>query len=90
MAETLFIIERFLWHESCGQCTPCREGSGWTKRILRRILDGSGVPEDVGNLRRIAENVTGRTICALGDSVGMVAKAMVEKFPEDFQRRVHG
>src|SRR5207244_2557355 len=41
------IIERFLEHESCGQCTPCREGSGWTKRILRRILDGQGTPEDI-------------------------------------------
>ncbi|HAH05843.1 MAG TPA: NADH-quinone oxidoreductase subunit NuoF [Elusimicrobia bacterium] len=90
MAEALFIIERFLWHESCGQCTPCREGSGWTKRILRRLLEGDGIPEDVGNLRRVAEGVIGRTICALGDTVGMVAKAMVDKFPEDFQRRVHG
>ncbi|MFA6029016.1 MAG: NADH-quinone oxidoreductase subunit NuoF [Elusimicrobiota bacterium] len=88
MVEVLHVIERFLWHESCGQCTPCREGSGWVERILRRILGGGGVPEDKANLVRIGENVTGRVICALGDTVGMVAKAMIEKFPEDFDRRL--
>ncbi|MBI5242926.1 MAG: NADH-quinone oxidoreductase subunit NuoF [Elusimicrobia bacterium] len=89
MVETLHIIERFLRHESCGQCAPCREGSGWVARILSRILEGNGIPEDLGNLSRISGNVAGRVICALGDSVGMAAKAMIEKFPEDFRRRIH-
>ncbi|MFA6092984.1 MAG: NAD(P)H-dependent oxidoreductase subunit E [Elusimicrobiota bacterium] len=87
MVEVLHVIERFLWHESCGQCTPCREGSGWVERILRRMLDGQGMPQDPANLLRIGENITGRVICALGDSVGMAAKSLVEKFPGDFARR---
>jgi NADH-quinone oxidoreductase subunit F len=90
MVEVLRTIEHFLWHESCGQCTPCREGSGWVLRILDRIRSGGGIPSDPDNLRRISENVAGRTICALGDTVGMVAKAMIEKFPEEFRKAAHG
>jgi len=90
MVDVLHVIERFLWHESCGQCTPCREGSGWVTRILARILEGKGGARDPANLARASENITGRVICALGDTVGMVAKAMLDKFPEDFQKRVHG
>ncbi|OGR59337.1 MAG: hypothetical protein A2X36_06515 [Elusimicrobia bacterium GWA2_69_24] len=90
MVEVLRTIEHFLWHESCGQCTPCREGSGWVLRILDRIRSGGGIPSDPDNLCRISENVAGRTICALGDTVGMVAKAMIEKFPEEFRKAAHG
>lgn len=88
MVDVLHIIERFLWVESCGQCTPCREGSGWATRILARIKDGTGDRSDPDNLIRLGENVTGRVICALGDTVGMVATAMVKKFRADFDRRV--
>ncbi|HVE12397.1 MAG TPA: NADH-quinone oxidoreductase subunit NuoF [Elusimicrobiota bacterium] len=88
MAETLFIIERFLAHESCGQCTPCREGSGWTTRILERLLAGGGAPDDPANLLRIGDNITGKVICALGDTVGAVARAYLTKFPDDFKRKV--
>src|SRR5206468_274293 len=71
IVEVIYIIERFLAHESCGQCTPCREGSGWVTRILRRMLDGQGTTEDINNLLRIGDNITGNVICALGDTVGM-------------------
>ena len=81
-------IHRFLTHESCGQCTPCREGSAWTERILERALTGKAVPEDVPNLQRIGENVAGKVICALGETVGVVARAYMSKFPEDFKKRV--
>ncbi len=81
-------IERFLAHESCGQCTPCREGSEWTVRILERILEGQGCPEDIPNLNRTGENITGKVICALGDTVGSVTRAMMKKFPEDFKAGV--
>ncbi len=91
MVEVLYIIERFLWQESCGQCTPCREGSGWVSRILKRILDGEGTPADIDNILRIGENITGTVICALGDTIGPVARAMIQKFRADFDRRVrHG
>jgi len=88
MVEVLHIIERFLWHESCGQCTPCREGSEWLTRILARVLDGRGVATDPANIRRVSENITGKVICALGDTVGMVAQAMLNKFPGDFEARL--
>lgn len=86
MAEVLFIIERFLHRESCGQCTPCREGSAWTERILARFLDGRGTADDLDTLLRVGDNITGKVICALGDTVGMVGRAMIGKFRGDFER----
>ena len=86
MVEVLHVIERFLLHESCGQCTPCREGSRCLHRILSRILSEGAAPGDLENIIRIGENVTGRVICALGDTVGMVAKATATKFKADFER----
>lgn len=84
-------IERFLMHESCGQCTPCREGSNWSERILERMLEGKGQSGDTENLFRVGENITGKVICALGDTVGMVTRAWIGKFPDDFKKRVpHG
>ena len=88
MAQVAHNIERFLAHESCGQCTPCREGSEWTVRILERILEGGGQKEDIKNLERIGENITGKVICALGDTVGLATRAFIKKFPQDFE--IHG
>ncbi|MBI3288534.1 MAG: NADH-quinone oxidoreductase subunit NuoF [Elusimicrobia bacterium] len=81
-------IERFLTHESCGQCTPCREGSSWSERILERMLRGKGDADDAANLARMGENITGKVICALGDTVGMVTRAYITKFPDDFKKRM--
>jgi NADH-quinone oxidoreductase subunit F len=81
-------IERFLAHESCGQCTPCREGSYWSEEILERMLHGGGTVEDMPNLTRVGENITGKVICALGDTVGVVTRAYMSKFPEDFKKRI--
>ena len=80
-------IERFLAHESCGQCTPCRQGSFWHERILERALSGGGTAEDLVALERAGENITGQVICALGDTVGVVTRALMKKFPEDFKSR---
>ena len=88
MAMVAHNIERFLAHESCGQCTPCREGSEWTTRILERMLEGGGDPADLPNLERVGENITGKVICALGDTVGVIARSYMKKFPEDFKKRV--
>ena len=88
MVDVLYIIERFLWNESCGQCTPCREGSGWATRVLERMRSGHGDAGDPDNLLRIGENITGKVICALGDTVGMVALAMIKKFRADFEKRL--
>jgi NADH-quinone oxidoreductase subunit F len=81
-------IERFLAHESCGQCTPCREGSDWSERILERVLEGGGEERDVDNLARVGDNITGKVICALGDTVGMVLKGYIGRYPDDFKKRV--
>jgi len=80
-------IERFLAHESCGQCTPCRQGSYWHERILERGLSGGGTSEDLAALERAGENITGKVICALGDTVGVVTRALMKKFPEDFKAK---
>ncbi|MBI4348251.1 MAG: NADH-quinone oxidoreductase subunit NuoF, partial [Elusimicrobia bacterium] len=88
MVKVLFIIERFLWHESCGQCTPCREGSGWVTRILRRLVDSGGYAGDVENVLRIGGNITGTPICALGETIGPVAKSIIGKFRQEFDARI--
>ncbi len=80
-------IERFLAHESCGQCTPCRQGSHWHERILERGLSGGGTAEDLATLERAGENITGKVICALGDTVGVVVRALMKKFPDDFKAK---
>src|SRR5438270_3024343 len=80
-------INEFYAHESCGQCTPCREGALWTKRITDRMLLGGGVMQDPGTLRTIADNIAGRTICAFGEACAWPTQSFVEKFPEDFAAR---
>jgi NADH-quinone oxidoreductase subunit F len=78
----------FYAHESCGQCTPCREGTSWMSKILRRIEVGQGTPEDIDTLLNVAKNATGTTICVLSDSAGAPITSWVNKFPEDVERLV--
>jgi NADH-quinone oxidoreductase subunit F len=78
----------FYAHESCGQCTPCREGTSWMVKILRRIEAGHGTPEDVDTLLAAAKNATGTTICVLSDSAGAPITSWINKFPEDVERLV--
>ncbi len=85
MFDTLRNIVHFYAHESCGQCTPCRVGTSWMKRILDRIADGRGVPEDVDNLYDIAQNMLGRTICPLGDAAAMPVMSFLKKFRSEFE-----
>jgi NADH-quinone oxidoreductase subunit F len=77
-------INEFYAHESCGQCTPCREGSLWMKKITERMLDGGGVTEDPRTLKTIGDNIAGRTICAFGEACAWPTQSFVEKFPEEF------
>ena len=79
-------INEFYAHESCGQCTPCREGSLWMKKITERMLKGGGVTEDPRTLKTIGDNIAGRTICAFGEACAWPTQSFVEKFPEDFAR----
>jgi NADH-quinone oxidoreductase subunit F len=77
-------IMKFFAHESCGQCTPCREGTGWLYRMVHRIENGQGRPEDIELLNNVAFNIKGRTICALGEAAAMPVEAMIKNFREEF------
>jgi NADH-quinone oxidoreductase subunit F len=87
MVWTLNNINKFYAHESCGQCTPCREGSLWMKKITDRMLRGGGVTEDPRTLKTIGDNIAGRTICAFGEACAWPTQSFVEKFPEEFAAR---
>jgi NADH-quinone oxidoreductase subunit F len=80
-------INEFYAHESCGQCTPCREGSLWMKKITDRMLRGGGVVEDPKTLKTIGDNIAGRTICAFGEACAWPTQSFVQKFPEEFAAR---
>ncbi len=85
MVRLLQIMLRFYHHESCGQCTPCRDGTGWMHRILDRIVAGEGRPEDIERLYYIAKYNDGTTICGLGDAAGYAASGMLDKFRDEFE-----
>jgi NADH-quinone oxidoreductase subunit F len=87
MVGTLNNINAFYAHESCGQCTPCREGSLWMQKITDRMLRGGGVTEDPKTLKTIGDNIAGRTICAFGEACAWPTQSFVEKFPEEFADR---
>jgi NADH-quinone oxidoreductase subunit F len=80
-------INEFYAHESCGQCTPCREGALWMKKITDRMLLGGGVMQDPATLKTVADNIAGRTICAFGEACAWPTQSFVDKFPEDFAAR---
>lgn len=89
IVRALYVVTRFYHHESCGQCTPCREGTGWLEKILKRILEGNGRQEDVDNLVSIANNISGNTICPLGDAAAFPVQSYVKKFRDEFEYHVH-
>jgi NADH-quinone oxidoreductase subunit F len=78
----------FYFEESCGQCTPCREGTGWLYRIIHRIENGEGRQEDLDLLLDLADNIQGRTICALGDAAAMPVRAFVKVYRDEFQHHI--
>ncbi len=84
MVRMLQRISRFYFAESCGQCTPCREGTGWLYRVVTRIVDGQGRPEDLELLESVAGNIAGRTICALGDAAAMPVQGMLRHYRHEF------
>ncbi len=84
MVKVLQRISRFYFSESCGQCTPCREGTGWMYRVVTRIVDGQGRPEDLELLDRVAGNIMGRTICALGDASAMPVQSFIKHYRHEF------
>jgi NADH-quinone oxidoreductase subunit F len=87
MVWTLNNINEFYAHESCGQCTPCREGSLWMQKITDRMLLGGGVVQDPETLKNVADNIAGRTICAFGEACAWPTQSFVEKFKDEFAAR---
>jgi NADH-quinone oxidoreductase subunit F len=91
MVQCLERLAYFYFEESCGQCTPCREGTGWLYRIIHRIEHGEGRAEDLDLLLSLADNIQGRTICALGDAAAMPVRAFIRHFRQEFEHHVeHG
>ncbi|NJL25272.1 MAG: NADH-quinone oxidoreductase subunit F, partial [Calothrix sp. SM1_5_4] len=85
MVDMLDVLMHFYHHESCGQCTPCREGTGWLAKIMHRIKDGHGETKDIDLLKTVAERMMGKTICALSDAAAMPAISFVTKFRDEFE-----
>jgi NADH-quinone oxidoreductase subunit F len=85
MVSVLRRISRFYHSESCGQCTPCREGTGWLHRMLNRIIDGQGQPEDIDRLLGVANKIEGHTICALGDAAAWPVQSFLKHFGHEFE-----
>lgn len=83
-------LMQFYRHESCGQCTPCREGSAWLLRTVKKIADGQGTMEDLNNLHDIANNIMGNTICAFGEGTAMPALGFVKRYRKDFEAYIRG
>ena len=83
-------ITKFYAHESCGQCTPCREGCRWMEDIIHRIEDGHGREQDLGLLLEVADNIAGKTLCALGDAAAGPVSSFVKKFRADFEAHIRG
>lgn len=89
MVDTLYRISEFYKEESCGQCTPCREGTGWLVRLLHRIKSGHGEPGDVEKLVNVANKIEGRTICALGEAAAWPVQSFVKHFFHEFEYFIH-
>jgi NADH-quinone oxidoreductase subunit F len=88
MVKSLARLSYFYTHESCGQCTPCREGTGWLYRVVNRIEHGEGRADDLALLDSVAESIMGRTICALGDAAAMPVRGMLKHFRDEFAHHV--
>ena len=90
MVEILENLMDFYSHESCGQCTPCREGTGWLYKMSKRILNGGVSKSEINKMYQVAEHMRGRTICVLSDAAADPAKAIITKFAHEFEPYLKG
>jgi NADH-quinone oxidoreductase subunit F len=88
MVRALERLSYFYFEESCGQCTPCREGTGWLYRVVNRIENGQGRMEDLALLDNVSDNIAGRTICALGDAAALPVKSFIKNFRDEFVHHI--
>jgi NADH-quinone oxidoreductase subunit F len=89
MVELIKVLMHFYWDESCGQCTPCREGTGWLHRLVGKLLRGEGVPEDLELFDKVCEGMGGLTICPLADAAVMPMQSFLQRFRPEFEARIH-
>ncbi|MCK4910206.1 MAG: NADH-quinone oxidoreductase subunit NuoF [Thermodesulfovibrionales bacterium] len=90
MVHTAYRIAKFFAHESCGKCTPCREGTDWIRAILLRMEQGLGVEDDIRLLREVCGNIAGNSFCALGDSAAISTIGFLDKFGDEFEAHIKG
>jgi NADH-quinone oxidoreductase subunit F len=88
MAKAAWNIARFFAHESCGQCSPCREGCHWMEKIFWRIENGRGEKGDLDLILSVSGNITGNTICPFGDAAAMPAAAFIKKYRDEFEAHI--
>jgi NADH-quinone oxidoreductase subunit F len=81
-------LSQFYMHESCGQCTPCREGTGWMWRVMERLREGDATPETIDKLYDVTKQVEGHTICALGDAAAWPIQGLIRHFRPELERRI--
>ena len=82
-------LTEFYKHESCGWCTPCREGTDWLVKIFDRIASGGGRPEDAQLMLDICDNIEGKSFCPLGDAAAWPIQSAIKQFPDDFKKWLH-
>ncbi len=88
MVKSLLNLAHFYAHESCGQCSPCREGTGWSRKVLERIEAGQGEEKDLNLLLEIADNMAGKTVCVLSDALAMPITSYIQRFRAEFEEHV--
>jgi len=88
MVRNALVTTEFFAHESCGKCTPCREGTLWLERILQRIVDGEGRMEDLELIESLSERINGRVLCALADTGILPVRSAIRRFRDDFVRAI--
>ena len=88
VVEVCLKLARFYAHESCGKCTPCREGTSWTVKMLERVKDGSATPMDLDIMASVQERIIGNCLCVLGDAMAMPVGSMIAKFRGEFEDHI--
>jgi NADH-quinone oxidoreductase subunit F len=88
MVDALYAAIQFFAHESCGQCSPCREGTGWLLRIMQRIVAGDGTMRDLDDLLGIAGDMEGKTICVFADAAAWPVQSYITKFRSEFEEHI--
>ena len=86
--DVLKLVTKFYSHESCGQCTPCRVGTSWINRAVKRMVEGKGKKEDIDNIERVASNILGKTLCPMGDAAAMPILSITQKFRKELESYV--